>query len=125
MAGRQVAAHVPEFLQVRPSRVLGRLDTEGGVASRAGLAGDMPAPLRLIGQGEEHLGGRLGVLDGGVGKAVVRDHREAVFAEGGHQGAGEGGRVLAPHTHGDGLQFGRIGVGGGLRHEALQESPAS
>ena len=81
MARRQVAADVPEFLEVVRSRALGGLDPERRVAARPAAAGDEIFALHLFGQREERLRLLLGAADQRVGDAVVGDDREAVILE--------------------------------------------
>ena len=80
MAGRQVAAHVPEFLQVEVLCALRGLDTEGSVAALAADP-DRIGALHVIRQREEGLGGRGRRLDPCLGQGVVGNHREAIARE--------------------------------------------
>jgi hypothetical protein len=92
MAGRQVAAHVPEFLQVEVAGALGRLDAERDVAALAALA-DGVLLLDRVGQGEEPLGRVDGRVDLRLVQIVVAEHREAVAAEAVAQGLRETGEI--------------------------------
>src|SRR4051794_9620311 len=81
VARRQVAADVPEFLEVVRLTALGGLDPKRRVAARAAAAGDEVISLHLLGQREERLGLVLGAMDQIVGNAVVGDDRETIFLE--------------------------------------------
>ena len=102
VAGRQVAAHVPEFLQVMVGRALGCLDPERDVAALAALA-DHVLSLHVLGQGEEALGGVDGVVDPGLRHVVVGYRREAVSPEAVAERPGEGLEVGVVERERDGL----------------------
>src|SRR6185369_5875250 len=78
---RQVAADVPEFLEVVRLVALGRLDSEWRVAAGAASARNEVFAFHLFGEGEEGLRFHLGAMDKLVRYAVVRDNREAIFFE--------------------------------------------
>ncbi len=79
VALRQVAADVPEFLQVVRLVSLGRLNSERRVATGAATASDEIFALHLVGQREESLRFLLGAVDQLVRNAVIGDDREAIF----------------------------------------------
>ena len=89
----QIAADVPEFLEVVRRVALGGFDPERGVAARAAGAGDGVAALNLFGEDEERLGLGLGAIDQRLRDAVVGDDREAGIAEAAAEFVGETGRV--------------------------------
>jgi hypothetical protein len=68
VAGRQVAADVPEFLQVVVVGALGGLDAERDVAARPALDAGVLA-LGFLGQGEEGLGVGDGRVDAACGRS--------------------------------------------------------
>ncbi len=53
MASGQVAAHVPEFLEVGPGLAFGGLDAERGVTALAGAAFNQVLALDVLRQGEK------------------------------------------------------------------------
>src|SRR3546814_4570961 len=63
VAGGQVAADVPEFLQVDLRRALGDFGAERRIAARAAAAGDAIGALRRLGQRKELPGPGPGVVD--------------------------------------------------------------
>ncbi len=113
MARRQVAADVPEFLEVLVRRALGRLDAEGGVAALAAAALDEVPPLDLFGQGEEGLGARDGAVDQVRRQVVVGHHGEAIAGERCAQLLREPLEIAVVELERDRLDAGQI-VGGGV-----------
>src|SRR4051794_23537250 len=81
VAGRQVAADMPEFLEVVRLAALGGFDPERRVAARSAAAGNEILALHLLRQREEGLRLVLGAMDQLVGNAVIGDDREAIFLE--------------------------------------------
>ena len=102
MPGRQLAADVPEFLQVEVRRALGGLNAKGGVAALPGDAVDLVAALHLVRQGEKGLGVGDGGVDPALVQAVVGDHREAVAGEGAAEGLGKAVEVPGVEAERDG-----------------------
>jgi len=73
---RDLAADMPELLQVRMLRILGRLDAERRVAARATGAGLVILALDLGRQREEALENIVGGVDAGLRYAVATDAAE-------------------------------------------------
>src|SRR3954454_15016237 len=93
MSRREVAADVPEFLEVVRLAALGGLDPERRVAPCSAAARDEVFALHILGQREEGLRFLLCLMDQRVGDAVVGDDREAIFLEALAELLGEGLRV--------------------------------
>jgi len=100
MAGRQVAAHVPEFLEIVVVGALGGLDPERDVAARAAFHARVLL-LGFDGQGEEGLGGVYGGVDAGLIQVIVRQDRETVAFERRAQLLGEAREVLRVKREGN------------------------
>ena len=81
VAGRQIAADVPEFLEVVRPAALGGLNAERCVTARAAAAGDDVFALHFLRQREEGLRFLLGLGDQRLRNAVLGDDREAIFLE--------------------------------------------
>src|SRR5690606_22298697 len=64
--GRQLAADVPELLEIVMPRALGGLDAERGVSARAAAARQVVAAFFLDGQREEPAKAIQALLDEGV-----------------------------------------------------------
>src|SRR5690606_7163782 len=96
---RDLAADMPELLQVRVARVLGGLDHERRVAARAAAAGHVVLALGLVGEREEAAEGIVGLVHQRLRDAVAADAGEAPLAVGRAEFGDEG---LA------------VGVGGGV-----------
>ncbi len=77
VARGQVAADVPEFLEVDFLRALGDFGAERRIAARAAAARDMIGALHLFGQREKFLRLRPGFVDQVGIDAVIGDHRKA------------------------------------------------
>jgi len=77
MTLRQVAAHMPEFLQIVVFMILGGFDPEGGIAPLPAGPGDV---FRFCGfrQGKEGLGIGDRRAQSSFIQAMIRDHRKAV-----------------------------------------------
>src|SRR5690606_8413857 len=92
-----LAADVPELLEVEVLGVLGGLHPERGVAARAAAAGHVVLLLGLFRQREEGLERVVGLVDQLLRDAVVADPGEAPLAVGGaevgHEGLAVGGAV--------------------------------
>src|SRR6476620_12326222 len=78
---RQIAADVPELLEVVRLLALGSLDAERCVDAGAAAAWNQIFALHVLGQREEGLGLVFGAVDQLVGNAVVGDDRETIFLE--------------------------------------------
>src|SRR5689334_16531821 len=78
---RQVAADMPEFLEVVRLQTLGGFDPERSVAARPAATRNEIFALHILGQREEGLCLVLGTVDQRVGNAVIGDDREAIFLE--------------------------------------------
>ena len=81
MPGRQLAADLPELLEVVVRRALRRFDAEWRVSARAADARDLVAPLDRIVLREELLEAVEAAVDERLRQLVVADDREAVALE--------------------------------------------
>src|SRR5690606_16761055 len=79
---RDLAADVPELLQVEVLAALGGLHPERGVAAGAAAAGHVVPLLHLLREGEELLEGGVGVVDQFRRNAMVADAGKAPLAVG-------------------------------------------
>jgi len=86
----QIAADMPEFLEVILARALGDLGAEGGVAALATATGDEIGALRVHRQREELPRERPAFCDKIGVHAVVAHHGEAILAEAGADRLGKG-----------------------------------
>src|SRR3546814_4239395 len=77
-----LAADVPDLLEVEVFGALGGFHSERRVAARAAAAGDVVALLGVFGQREERLEHTVGVVDQRLRDAVVADAGKAPFAVG-------------------------------------------
>jgi hypothetical protein len=100
MSFGQVAPDVPEFLEVADQGALGDLGAERGIAARAADAGDRPAALFGLGQGEEPLRQLPGPRDQVGVEAMILDHGKAELPEAGADGLGKRGRIIGQREHG-------------------------
>jgi len=92
VAGGELAADVPEFLEVDDLGVLGDLGLERRIAARTAAAGDVIAALLVLGQVEQRLGLGPGLVDQLSRDAVIGDDRKAEAFE---RVAERGGKYLA------------------------------
>ncbi len=85
-----LAADMPELLQVEMPGILGGFHAERGIAPRAAAAGHVVLALDLLGQREERLEHIVGRIDLRLRDAVVADAGEAPLAVGRAQFRDEG-----------------------------------
>src|SRR3546814_4804991 len=89
-----LAADVPELLEVEVLGALGGFHAERRVAARAAAAGDVVALLGVFGQREERLEHTVGVVDQRLRDAVVADAGKTPLAVGRAEFVDEGLSVL-------------------------------
>ncbi len=106
----QLAADVPEFLEVDEARALGDLGLVRGVAARAAAAFDVSGALLRLRQREQLLGHVPGARDQIVGHAVIGNHREAEALERAPEFLREAFGVLGLGLHRDHGHFGERGI---------------
>ena len=94
VVARNLAADVPELLEVRILRALRGFDAERRVAARAAAAGHVVLALDVLRQREEPLEHVVRAVDQRLRDAVVADAGEAPLAIGGAEFGDEGVAVF-------------------------------
>ena len=106
----QLAADMPEFLEIVDLGVLGLLRAERRVTARAATAGDVIGALHLVGQSEEILRQGFCPVDQFLRDTVIADDGEAVFAKAAPQVVGNGlERLCQRHNRDIGVRIGHNG----------------
>src|SRR5690606_267404 len=120
---RDLAADVPELLEVGILRALRRLHAERRVAARAAAAGHVVPLLRFFRQREQRLEGGVGLVDPFLRDAVVADAGEAPFAVGGAQLVDEGLAVRVRGRMGEAADVEGGDSGGHVRFRLCSSFP--
>ena len=121
MPGGQLAADMPEFLEVDDLGILGDLRLERRIAARAAAAGNVICPLLVLGQVEQRAGLAPGALDQILGDAVIGDDGEAEAFERATEIGGEAIGITGLIVEAEDRHLGR----GRIEHESLSKQKAS